>query len=335
METASPISVFENQESRINFTFNGKTGDLFKIFIVNLFLLIVTLGFYYPWAKAKMLTFNYGETEFYNSKFTFHGTGKEMFGGLVKAILLFGTWYTLYYVANNYLVNYASQTGIIWPFIAATLLSYLLLGALIPLAIVGSIKYRASRSSWRGIHFQYTGTLKSMYSIFMKGVLLSIITLGIYIPWLMVAIFNEIADNLKWGNIRFRFKGEGGTLFSINFLGMFFTYLTLGIFYFKFRSNYRNYLLSHIELSMNEHKSSIVASTTGMGYFKLMMGNALIILFTLGLGIPFAMIRTLNYHAGTTNVEGHIDFNQLEQGELQHADSFGEGLMDTLDIDLI
>lgn len=336
METIEIIDEPQNNvASVVAFNYHGKPIDFFKIFIVNLFLLIITLGFYYPWAKAKILHFNYGETEMKGSRFTFHGTGKEMFSGLIKAIILFGTWYGLFQLSTHYLVAYAEQTGILWPMIAATLVFYMLLGVLIPLAIVGSVKYRASRSSWRGIHFQYTGTLKSMYDIFFKGMVLSIITSGIYFPWMLANIYKEIASNLKWGNIRFDFTGEGGKIFVINFVGLLLSYITLGIFYFKFKSNYRNYIFNNISLSMNENRSTFKAETTGTGYFKLFMGNAFIMIFTLGLGAPYVMVRVLMYHASTTTVVGNVDFDEIEQGEIESTDAFGEGLMDTLELDLI
>ncbi|HZG01773.1 MAG TPA: DUF898 family protein, partial [Chitinophagales bacterium] len=62
-------------------TFHGRGGDLFGIYVVNWLFTVLTLGIYYPWAKAAVLRYLYQETEFDNSRFSFHGTGKEMFIG--------------------------------------------------------------------------------------------------------------------------------------------------------------------------------------------------------------------------------------------------------------
>ena len=66
--------------------FEGKGSELFGIFIDNFFLNLLTLGIYYPWAKAKQLRYYYRSTIINNSDFQFSGTGKEMFFGLAKAL---------------------------------------------------------------------------------------------------------------------------------------------------------------------------------------------------------------------------------------------------------
>ena len=43
-------------------SYTGKGGDFFSIIIVNWLLTLITLGLYYPWAKAKQLNYLYGET---------------------------------------------------------------------------------------------------------------------------------------------------------------------------------------------------------------------------------------------------------------------------------
>ena len=68
--------------------FYGKGGALFGILIANFFLTIITLGLYYPWAKARKMKYLYAETELDNSRFNFHGTGQEMFKGFIKAIAI-------------------------------------------------------------------------------------------------------------------------------------------------------------------------------------------------------------------------------------------------------
>jgi len=74
-------------------TYHGDGKSLFKIYIVNVLLSVITLGVYYPWAKAKLLAYHYSETELENSRFAFLGTGKEIFKGFVKALLIFAVWY--------------------------------------------------------------------------------------------------------------------------------------------------------------------------------------------------------------------------------------------------
>ena len=107
--------------------FHGKGSDFFGIIIVNWLLTLVTLGFYYPWAKANTLQYLYGETSLHGDRFAFHGTGKEMFKGFIKAIVLFGALY-----AVLFLFFYLEM-----PLVGA-LLFYAGIIAILPLAIHGS-----------------------------------------------------------------------------------------------------------------------------------------------------------------------------------------------------
>src|SRR5687767_2740216 len=78
----------------------GKGSEYFKIQIVNTILSILTLGLYYPWAKEKSLKYLYSKSTFEDTPFVFSGTGKEMFKGFVKALIilvvLYGVFFYLY-----------------------------------------------------------------------------------------------------------------------------------------------------------------------------------------------------------------------------------------------
>jgi len=70
-------------------SFFGKGATYFGIVAINLILTVVTVGLYYPWAKATYRKYIWNETEFKGSRFVFNGTGKEMFKGFLIAYLAF------------------------------------------------------------------------------------------------------------------------------------------------------------------------------------------------------------------------------------------------------
>ncbi len=315
--------------SGLNISYHGQGGEFFKIHIVNILLTVVTLGLYYPWAKAKLLQYHYAETELKGSRFTFHGTGKEMFVGMLKALVLFGVLYGVLFVAIKF---YPQNPTII---ISAALLFYLGILLIMPIAIVGSVRYRASRSSWRGIHFQYVGNLTSMYKVFGMGVLYTILTFGIYGVWFGNNIRKEVLDNLKWGNVKFSFTGDGGSLFGIHIVGYLLSYITIGIYFFKYQSNVFNFNIDNMKMDQGGNTGGFKASTTGMGLFKVLIGNLFIIVFTLGLAMPYAMVRYMKYIVSNIKIMGFVDLDNLEQGELEETNAVGEGLLDALDMDII
>ena len=87
-------------------SFHGEGSKYFVIRLLNAILQAVTFNFYYPWAKAAKLDYLYEQTEFAGSRFKFHGTGKEMFIGYLKMLLIVAVIYGGFYwsTANQQVV---------------------------------------------------------------------------------------------------------------------------------------------------------------------------------------------------------------------------------------
>jgi uncharacterized membrane protein YjgN (DUF898 family) len=318
METDYSLSANDKR-----FQFHGSVGALFKIFIINALLTLVTLGFYYPWARAAMLQYFYRETELEGSTFQFHGTGKEMFFGMLKAV---GIFIVLGAVAGllGYLVHQ----------VVGILFFYLALIALIPFAIVGSLKYRYSRSSYRGIYFGYRGTAGNMAKVYLGGIFLTIITFGIYGAWLMVALQREITKNSRFGSIEFEFVGDGGTLFGKFILGYIFTILSLGIYSFWYIADLHNYFYNNTRIIQDGKVSHFHSTQRGGDLLVLGLVNGLAVIFTLGLAIPWTIIRNHRYHAQTLTIVGPLDLASIQQTEASYSNATGDALVGDLNLDL-
>jgi uncharacterized membrane protein YjgN (DUF898 family) len=143
------------------FSFQGNGGTLFGIQIVNLLLIIVTLGIYYFWGKTKVRVYTWGQTDFNGDRFAYHGTGKEILLGWLKALVIFGI--PFYAFQNISLI-----AAVPMPFkIAGFIISYLIISLFIPVATVGSRRYRMSRTSLRGIRFSFRGRWYEFFKIFL------------------------------------------------------------------------------------------------------------------------------------------------------------------------
>ena len=157
-------------------SFHGTGGSLFGIHIVNLFLTVVTLGFYYFWGKVKVRSYLLSQTELEGDRFAYHGTGKELLYGFLKAVLLVG----LPLMVLNVVLGLLATSPIIETIVG--FLSSVLVLALLPVAIVGARRYRLSRTSWRGVRFSFRGGVREFVRLFLWGALLSTVTLGLYYP---------------------------------------------------------------------------------------------------------------------------------------------------------
>ena len=139
--------------------FTGSGSEYFRIWIVNLLLMLVTLGVYYPWAKVRRLRYFYGSTEVGGAPLDFHGDPKKMLRGYV----LTGTLVGLYSVAGNFSA-------------LAGLIAFVLLAALWPALFKSSMQFRLANTSWRGLRFRFKGSIggayRAMLPLFLPGLLL-------------------------------------------------------------------------------------------------------------------------------------------------------------------
>lgn len=304
--------------------FNGKGNEFFSIIIVNWLLTILTLGFYYPWAKARKLQFLYGETSLNGDSFSFHGTGKEMFKGFIKVLLIITLLYSLFF-----LLVYLKS-----PFLAIIVL-YLGILALLPFAIHGSYRYRMSRTSWRGIRFGYRGDRKEFSVNFFKWLFFTIVSFGLYSSWMSINMRNYILGNIRFGDVEFNSDGDGGDYFMLNLKGYFLTIFTLGIYAFWWQKELFEYYINNLSMSKGDKEIALNSTVTGGGFFKLAIVNLLIIIATLGIGYAWVVTRTMTYIFENIEMEGNIDLNQLLQTEENYKDATGEDVGDILDMDFV
>lgn len=322
METLSAEN--ENAKQDYQFDFRGNGSEYFTIMIVNWLLTLITLGFYYPWAKAKKLRYMYGQTSLNNERFHFAGTGKEMFQGFIKVII--------FYIAV--MAIYITLLTIIENPVMAVLFIYLAIFAIVPFAIHGSLRYKMSRTSYRGIRFGYRGDRNELVKSFYKWAFLTLITLGIYGAWLEMKVRSYTHKNIRYGNIEFSNNCNGGDWFILNLSGYLLTLITLGIYFFWWQKNIFNYYVDNMKMSKNDQNINCYSTATGGGFFSLLMGNLLLTVFTLGFGKAWADIRTQKFIFENIKLDGNINIDDIPQTEVEYTNAIGDDTMDFLDIDL-
>jgi uncharacterized membrane protein YjgN (DUF898 family) len=302
------------QKSRASF--HGDGGSLFGIIIVNLLLTIVTLGIYSFWGKAKVRRYMYGQTEFSGDRFAYHGTGKELFIGAIKAFFVFAL------LAFATIIRFAGQGLGIAVF-------YLAIAFLIPVALHGAVRYAMSRTSWRGIRFSFRGSLGDCIKELWIGMLLTIVTIGIYRPYFEANMRRYWLGNTYFGNTRFGYDGTGGDLIGRYLLGILLTLPTLGLYWIWYAARKSRYDWSHTSFS-TAHFSSTV---TGGELLWLAVSNLLLLIVTLGLAFPWIMIRSLRFQLERTAMEGQIDWRVvMADAKAPTVGATGEGLADGLDV---
>jgi uncharacterized membrane protein YjgN (DUF898 family) len=338
--------------------FHGDGITLFGLYVVSLFLTLITLGVYYSWARARIRTYLLSQTEFDADRFAWHGTGKELFIGFLKVAALFLILYAVAAAVRFGWHHPASE-------VVLRLGGYIVGLILVPIAIVGARRYRLSRVSWRGIRFSFRGRAREFLSIFVAGTLLSVITLGLYYPVFLNNMRHYLVNRSFFGATPFQYDGRGRDLFlrfllafalsvaGIVGLGvlLFFavrpavaftprvpplgiavgfavlSLVLLGLIWFEYAAFRNRYYWGHTSFAGARFRSSVTAARL-MG---LTLTNLLLAGVTLGLALPWVLIRTLRFIFANVSLEGPVDLAAIQQ-DAQAASPTGGALGDAMDI---
>jgi len=345
--------------------FHGSGPTLFGIHIVNVLLTLLTLGVYYFWGKIRVRRYLMNQTELLGDRFAFHGTGKELLRGWLKAALVFGIPLLLLGTLPPFLEAGPGVQSL------AALALYCLVQVFIPVAMVGARRYRLSRTSWRGIRFSFRGPAVEFLRIFIVGSLLSLLTLGLYYPFFEAQRYRFMTVNAYFGTRRFGFDGRSQDLLVLYLLAvlvagvsvlvtsvvvaaiaavlaaaasalspdsplhalpvyvlLFPLFLpTLGAVWAWFSAKKLRYFWDHTVFGDARFRSTV----TGRALFRLRLVNLVLLVLTLGLAWPWVTVRSTRFAFRYLTLAGPLDLETIQQ-EAQEATAMGEGLSGFLDV---
>lgn len=175
-----PMSTFLPQNIEAHpLEFTGSGGEYFRVWIVNVLLSIVTLGFYTPWARRRTAQYFYSHTLVAGSPLEFTAQQRKMVMGFVLLMLI-----TLAY-------NIAANTGQD----AAVGLLLLTGAALSPLIWGSAMRFRLGATRWRGLRLQFTASWKEVYLASWPLFALALVWFGVFFGLQLLS--PELADVLQ------------------------------------------------------------------------------------------------------------------------------------------
>jgi uncharacterized membrane protein YjgN (DUF898 family) len=148
-ESTAPVepAPADRREHELPIQFVASGSEYFRIWSVNLLLILVTLGLYYPFAKVRKLRYFHGCTEVGGRALGFHADPWKMLRGFVLA----GVMLVVYWVAGYY-----SPT--------AGLIALAIVCAVWPALWHSALRFRLANTSWRGLRFRFTGRVGGAYA---------------------------------------------------------------------------------------------------------------------------------------------------------------------------
>jgi len=146
-------------------SFDGKSFEYFKIWIVNILLTIVTLGIYYPWAKVRTNRYFYANSKLDGRNFEYHATGKQLFFG--------------YLIAMGLLIMYTVLSKVS-PVLSGIMLLVFILA--LPWIIWRSMIFGMRMTSFSNVRFGFVGNLWPAYLNYL------ILPIGLYLLFGILAV---------------------------------------------------------------------------------------------------------------------------------------------------
>jgi uncharacterized membrane protein YjgN (DUF898 family) len=172
----------------LSFSFHGSSRDYFGIWIVNTFLKIASFGIYSAWAKVRKRRFFYGSTSLQNQPFEY----------LADPMALFKGWL----IAAGAFILYSIGAQVS-PILSSVLALMVFLA--FPWLLVRSRLFNAVNSSFRNIRFGFRPDYRQAYVVFAGLPILAVLTIGLLAPYMLYRQKKFMVENSTYGAAPFIF----------------------------------------------------------------------------------------------------------------------------------
>ncbi|ATE63357.1 YjgN family protein [Rhizorhabdus dicambivorans] len=331
------------------FRFNGHWREFAPIAFTNLLLIIVTLGIYRFWAKARERRYLWSRTDFIGDPLEWTGTGKELFIGFVMAILIFGVpLFVMQLVIQGLIFR-----GQIWLVgLTAFFFPFALLFVM-GVARFRALRYRLSRTHWHGIRggCDQKG-LAYGWSYLWKSIVGGLF-FGLMLPWSMIELWNQRWNEMSFGSHSFTAGAEykpllmrllicfgvaivaalliGGLTAISGWLAVFLLPFALAVGLLVLFTVYYALFLRLAIGGMTLNRIDFAFTARSFDIAKLLLGDLALLVCTLGLGFVFLSYRHWAFFIRHMEASGEVELASLMQSETEEPKQ-GEGLLDAFDV---
>lgn len=351
-------------DQAIDFEFDGSLKAYTAVVLPGFILTVATLGLYRFWNTTRIRRYLWSRTIFMGDRLEWTGTGRELFLGALAALILVLVPISL----ANFAIRQIALHGYRWVAVALSVAELLVFYALVGAAVMRALRYRLSRTQWRGIRGGSVDPGVRFGLAYAWKNALAMVTLGIALPWAMVSLWNQRWRAMSFGSLQFSAHGRArglGLPFLLCYLApviaigmvalLIWSGMTLTYFGYEPRTPLEWILirlpaafafLFVIALIMTAYYASFfrqMVSNMALGgmrfrfnasaidWMELFLGDVLLMVVTLGLGSMFLSYRHWTFHIRFFQIDGQIDTDDLNQSTTP-APAQGEGLLDTFDM---
>ncbi len=350
------------------FSFTGKAGEYFGIWIVNILLSIVTLGIYSAWAKVRNKRYFYGNTKLNGSSFDYLASPIQ----ILKGRIIMFVFFVAYALCSSF---FPALAGLF--FVAMFLIT--------PWLVIKAHAFNARNSSYRNVRFNFTGKLWEAVKIYLLMPIGTVLTFGGLLPYSAFRMNKFVADHSGFGQTDFSFEGTKGpyyraygvfVLFCLPVVVLYIALMALLTYtmirvaergeeamdtavaemlqvwgpslswlsfpvvvalvvlavigYTYLTTRLQNYFFNNTKVG--EHRLFLDLNLWRVLWIRL--SNLVVIALTVGLMIPWAKIRMARYQIERMSVLPHGDLDTLVSEQQSKVGAYGEELGEGMDLDL-
>jgi uncharacterized membrane protein YjgN (DUF898 family) len=346
----------DTTSQNLPFQFTGNAWEYFKIWIVNVFLTVLTLGIYSAWAKVRNKRYFYGNTLVDDSPFEYLASPVTILKGRLIAFALFAVYLLV--------VSLRPQLEpLFW-------IAFLIL---LPWLVVKALSFNARNSAYRNIRFNFESSYAEAAKVFLGFGLLTLITLGLAYPYFTYRQRRFVVANSAFGQTRFDFGARAGEFYRIYLkaLGLLLVIalafavvgailgidpaaaaepeepvpsavlaaalapLLLILPLYLFVGTYIHTATTNLVMNQarpGEHRLRSTLRTPPM--FWIYLSNLVAIVLSMGLLIPWAKVRLARYRFRNLGLLARGDLQEFVADEQQRVRATGEEMADLFDVDL-
>ncbi len=343
------------------FSHSGGTGAMIRLALVNLVLSVVTLSIYRFWGKTRVRRLLWDGTSAWGDPVEYTGTGKELFIGFLMVLFLIYLPVVAGFSWAQVLISTGNPLG-------GVVLSalYLLTVLLVAVGMFRARRYQMSRTVWRGIRGGQTGSAWGYAARSLVVWLAVPLSLGWAWPWGEMWLARYRFSNTTFGDRHLECDATASGLYGrfalVWFSGLVFAAVATGLAgsmaalveledleeasaglgfililalaavlilalpWAWYRAGFYRKLAAGIEFG----GSRFSADTGAWRIMRLVAGNMVISLFSLGILRPWASLRTFRYGCSIIGVEGEPDFAAVHRSG-EGGPKTGEGLVAVFD----
>ena len=329
--------------------FTGSAREYFRIWIVNLFFTLVSLGIYSAWAKVRKKRYFYGSTRLDGDTFDYFASPRTILKGRIIAFAVF----VIYVFAAEL---YPASGYAMW---GAFLLA-------LPWLVMRAYTFNARNSAYRGLRFDFAATPREAVRVYVGMPLVVGLTLGLAYPWFIARQKAFVLSRHAFGTTRFGCDVSAREFFGIYILGFIILlalvvpaaglmaamvatralpdafawigiavpallmYAAYAVVYAFIQARTTNLLWSGAHGPGLRFSSTLRAG----GLARLYIGNVVAIAATAGLLIPWAVVRTLRYRLENLALFITDESPHEANPSLERVGATGQELGDIFNLDL-